>query len=61
MPIRWRLRQQPWENKEKHDLPIGLSPARSGCNERETAGVEHDPMLMSVKMRLRRGSSCQAQ
>src|SRR5579862_2760377 len=30
------------EDEEEHDLPVGLSPARAGCDEREAAGVEHD-------------------
>jgi hypothetical protein len=30
------------ENKEKHDLTIGLPPARSGRDERQSAGIEHD-------------------
>ena len=30
------------EDEEEHDLAVGLSPARAGCDEREAAGVEHD-------------------
>src|SRR5277367_5879234 len=30
------------EDKEKHDLPIGLSPSRAGCDECEAACIEHD-------------------
>jgi hypothetical protein len=30
------------ENKKKHDLTIGLSPARASRDECQPAGVEHD-------------------